>query len=363
MAEKKHNFHGSDVEKVEEIYGIPKKNIISFSGNVNPLGISPKLKLELSERVDEITTYPDRNYNDLREAIGKYTNTNKDKVVVGNGATELISLLIKINDPQNALIIAPTYSEYEREIAMNGGRASYHELNENNNFKLDLALLSDDLAKDIDMLIICNPNNPTSTSISKDDMDNILSICKTKNIFVMVDETYVEFAENMEEITSVSLIDKYDNLIVLRGVSKFYSSPGLRLGYALGDKTLIENINKIKNPWSLNSLGSIAGEIMFNDSEYIEKTKNLIHNERERITKILDSHENIKYYKPTANFVLVRILKEGITSGDIFESAIKQGYMIRDCSTFKFLDDKYFRFAFMQPEQNTALLKLISELL
>lgn len=358
------HFHGSDLETIESIYGIKKKDIVSFAANVNPLGISPKLKETLSERIDSIMSYPDREYTSLREEIALYVNADKEDIIVGNGSTELISLFIQIRKPKKALIVGPTYSEYEREVTLGGGCSVYHRLEEENDFLIDIKSLEKELDSDVDLLVICNPNNPTSSSISRSDMRKILDICKKKGIFVMVDETYVEFTEDIQKITSVSLTRYYNNIVILRGISKFFAAPGLRLGYAIcGNSDLIKEMNQRKNPWTINSLAAIAGEIMFTDEEYISRTRDLISKERDRVCETLKSFPNIKLYEPTANFVLLRILKEDLSSADLFEAAIHKGYLIRDCSTFPFLDNKFFRFCFMMPDQNDALLDIIRECL
>ena len=358
------HFHGSDLETIEKIYGIKKENIVSFSANVNPLGISPKLKETLAERIDAIMSYPDRDYTALRKRIAEYARIDMDSIIVGNGSTELISLFIQIRHPKKALIIGPTYSEYEREVSLGGGQAKYYRLKEENKFTLDIEELDEELTEDTDLLVICNPNNPTSTAISRNDMRKILDICKQKGIFVMVDETYVEFVEDVQKITSVPLTVYYNNIIILRGISKFFAAPGLRLGYAIcGNADLLKEINQRKNPWTINSLAAIAGEIMFADEEYIKETRELIARERSRVCSMLDKMKNVQYFTPTANFVLVKILREDISSMDVFEAAIKNGMMIRDCSTFPFLNNKFIRFCFMTPQLNDALLAILSGLL
>lgn len=358
--EPKEHFHGSDLEKIEEIYGIPKENIISFSANVNPLGISYDLRKELPKHLDAITRYPDREYTSLRKCIGEYVHTDYENILVGNGSTELISLVAQIMQPKNALIVGPTYSEYEHEISLVGGRSHYFRLQESDRFLLDIKALSKALTKDVDLLVLCNPNNPTSSQIDRQTMRIILDNCKEHGIFVMVDETYVEFSENTSEITSIPLTGYYNNIIILRGISKFFAAPGLRLGYAIcGNHELLKEIDNRKNPWTINSLAAIAGEIMFKDTEYINETWELISSERKRICEILEKCPNLKFYKPHANFILVKILKEDVTSEELFDTAIRQGLMIRDCSTFPFLDNKYIRFCFMNPEDNDKLVKIL----
>ena len=364
MIEHKDHFHGSDLEAIEKAYGIKKEEIISFSANVNPLGLSPRLKTTLAEKIDAITTYPDREYKALRSCIADYTGAEADHIIVGNGSTELISLFIQIENPKKALIIGPTYSEYEREISLGHGTSLYYPLREKDDFKLRVDDLCSQLSESIDLLVVCNPNNPTSTAITRKDMRTILDTCKQYDITVMVDETYVEFAPSIDKIDSVPLTKYYNNLIILRGISKFFAAPGLRLGYAVtGNRDLIKTVNTLKNPWTINSLAAVAGELMFTDKEYIKKTRDLISSERTRIYEAVKAIPSVKTYEPMGNFMLMRIMKPETTSQDLFDHAIRNKFMIRDCSTFPFLDDKYVRFCFMLPEQNDGLLLCLRELL
>lgn len=356
----KEHFHGSDLEKIEAVYGIKKEDIISFSANVNPLGVSFRLKETLTNHIDAITTYPDREYTSLRKCIADYVHTNYENIVVGNGSTELISLFIQITHPMKALIVGPTYSEYEREVAMGGGRSHYFSLTEASEFELDTKALTKELSANVDLLILCNPNNPTSSVIKRQQMREILDYCKRKSITVLVDETYVEFAEEPDEVTAIPLTEYYNNIVILRGISKFFAAPGLRLGYAIcGNRDLLNEINQKKNPWTINSLAAIAGEIMFQDEDYIKKTRELISLERARICARLDESPNFKVYHAHANFVLVKITTDKFTSEDAFDACIRKNLMIRDCSTFPFLNNKYIRLCFMMPEQNDALLEVL----
>lgn len=376
MVKDRDHFHGSDLEKIEKVYNIKPCDVTSFAANVNPLGISYKLKTTLSDRIDAITSYPDRDYTALRTSISNYVHLDKENIIVGNGSTELISLFIQITAPKKALLITPTYSEYERELALQGGTLDYFPLLEEEQFALDVAKLESVLTKNYDLLIICNPNNPTSSAIPTDTMRQILTCCKAAaeqntrskasehHLYVIVDETYVEFAPEIDQVTSAPLVKEFDNLVVLRGVSKFFAAPGLRLGYALtSNQELLTEINERKNPWTINTLAAIAGEIMFADEEYINKTKAYISSERTRVCAALRQNPNLKVYEPVANFVLVRILKPSVTAADLFEACIQKGLMIRDCVTFQGLDEYYFRICFMSKEKNDELLEIIQKII
>ena len=364
MLTHKDHFHGSDLEKIEKVFGIKKEDIVSYSANVNPLGISHKLREVLSQHLDAITRYPDREYTKLRQCIADYTGAQMENIIMGNGSTELISLFIQTNHPKKAMILGPTYSEYERDINLGGGTCIYFPLKEENDFRMDVNALCQQLDDNLDLLVLCNPNNPTSSAITRREMRRILDACMEHGIFVMVDETYVEFAPDEKNVTSVSLTNYYSNLIILRGTSKFFASPGLRLGYAItGNRDVAKELNTRKDPWTINSLAEIAGQIMFQDEDYIRETKDLITSERARLYQELSSWDTVRVYEPQANFILVKILKEGVDAEMLFEHCIRKGMMIRNCSTFPFLDSQFIRFCIMSPEDNDRLLEAFRELL
>ena len=364
MLTHKDHFHGSDLEKIEKVFGIKKENIVSYSANVNPLGISHKLREVLSQHLDAITRYPDREYTKLRQCIANYTGAQMENIIMGNGSTELISLFIQTNHPKKAMILGPTYSEYERDINLGGGTCIYFPLKEENDFRMDVNALCQQLDDNLDLLVLCNPNNPTSSAITRREMRRILDACMEHGIFVMVDETYVEFAPDEKNVTSVSLTNYYSNLIILRGTSKFFASPGLRLGYAItGNRDVAKEINTRKDPWTINSLAEIAGQIMFQDEDYIRETKELITSERARLYQELSSWDTVRVYEPQANFILMKILKEGVDAEILFEHCIRKGMMIRNCSTFPFLDSQFIRFCIMSPEDNDRLMDAFRELL
>ena len=283
----KHNyhFHGSDLEAIEKCYHIKKEDIISFSANVNPLGISYQLRSTLADNLDAITTYPDREYTALRTCIATYAGTQPENIIVGNGSTELISLFIQTKHPKKALVLGPTYSEYEREIALGGGTTLYYPLKEENGFHMDVEDFCSHLSDQLELLVLCNPNNPTSTAITCSQMRRILDACLQYGIFVMVDETYVEFAPEEKDVTSIPLTNYYTNLIILRGTSKFFAAPGLRLGYAVtGNQDLIKAIDRttfIKNDnMTINKLQCSVDEVVItNKSQEIGESREVLNAE------------------------------------------------------------------------------------
>lgn len=356
-------FHGSDIEKICSYYGLKKEDIVKFGANVNPLGLSPKASAAIAAHVDIFSSYPGREYTTLRNTISEYCNIPADFILPGNGSSELISLLIQEKAPKHTLILGPTYSEYSRELSFSGSTQEYYHLQESKDFEPDIPDLCKKLEQGYDFLILCNPNNPTSSAISQQDLRQLISFCAKKNIFVMIDETYVEFAPDINAITAVPLTREFTNLMVLRGVSKFFAAPGMRLGYGItGNMDFLSKMREKQTPWSLNSMGAFAGEIMLQDEDYIRQTRELILSERTRMIKELKSVPTYKVYPAYANFILLKILKPGLTSYDVFEACIRQGLIIRDCSSFQCLDGEFVRFCIMMPEDNSRLVEVLKNL-
>lgn len=353
-------FHGSDIEKISACYHIKKEAIVNFAGNVNPLGLPASVKEAVATHADLFSSYPDREYLSLRNVLSNYCDVPADYILPGNGSSELIALLIEARAPKHTLILGPTYSEYSRELTFSGSTQDYYHLQETSDFRPDLEDLFHTLSDGYDFLIICNPNNPTSSAIFRDELKELLAFCKRKNIFVMIDETYVEFAPDISAITAVPLTKQFSNLMVLRGVSKFYAAPGMRFGYGItGNSEFLKTMREKQIPWSLNSLGAFAGEMLFQDHDYYQQTRNLILSERQKMYETIKKLPTFKIYPAYANFLLVKILKDGVTSFDVFERSIQKGLMIRDCSSFQCLEGEYVRFCIQMPEENQRLLDLL----
>lgn len=358
------HLHGGDLDAIERTYGITKNQIIDFSGNINPLGFPESVRKRLSENLNIISTYPDKKYVALRHSIGTYTGANPEYIVVGNGSTELISTFIQTINARKTIILGPAYSEYEREAQICGSSFSYFALDEEHDFTFDTEELLKVLTPDIGMFIACNPNNPTGSVITTKQMETILTHCKKNNIAVMVDETYIEFSDDLDHICSIPLVENFDNLFVIRGVSKFFAAPGIRLGYGVSsNQNFLERLKTIQDPWSVNSLAAFSGEYLFSDLEFIQKTKHLISSERRKILEEISTWKNLKAYPSGANFILTKILSKEIQSDKIFESLIQKGILIRDASTFTYLNHRFLRFCILGTKENALLLQELKKLI
>lgn len=350
--------HGGDLDAIERKYGIAKSEIWDFSGNINPLGFPAMAAQELAEHLEIISTYPDKSYTALRQAISQYTGADAAHIVVGNGSTELIGTFIKTVHAEKSLILGPAYSEYEREITLSGGSFSYFALRPEQDFVIDLEALLQALTPDIGMFVACNPNNPTGSALTTKQLRVILEHCKQIGASVMIDETYIEFADNLEEICAIGLAAEFENLFVIRGTSKFFAAPGLRLGYGVSSNAaFLQRLKTNQDPWSVNSLAAFAGERMFSDTAFHEKTKNLISTERKKAMEVFQTWKHIKAYPSSANFILLHLLTDRIRADEIFEYLIRKKMLIRDASSFTFLDESHLRFCILRPEQNAALIQ------
>lgn len=361
----KEGFHGSDIEAVAAEFGIGKNEIIPFSSNVNPLGLSESFRIKASAVLDCITGYPERDYATLRKALSDYTGVLPSHIIPGNGSTELINGFVRCFENCRALIVSPPYSEYVRSVRLAGGTVTFFELEEKDDFRFDVKRLEASISDDTDIVIICNPVNPTSTALLNTEIERILKRAAVCGAAVLVDETYVEFCD-MDRISCESLIEKYDDLFVIRSMSKFFSCPGLRVGYAMTkNEGLIQKIEGIRDPWSVSSFSEKAAVILLSDTEHIRASRKYINDERKRVCALLDELEEygLKYYSPCANFVLCRIGNEKKSAAGLFEFCIRRRLMIRDCTGYGSLDGRFFRFCFMDEKSDDLLICAIREYL
>lgn len=356
-------MHGGDLDEISRIYGIKKDSIINFSGNVNPLGLPHSVSEAIKNNTDICTNYPDVSYLELRKAIAHYINNSFEHIIVGNGSTELISGFIKFTNPENAVVVSPAYSEYLKTINSVGGKTTLFELREENDFVLNTDELLSTLNQDTDLLVICNPNNPTGSYITTDELDVIVGYCKQYSINVMIDETYVEFCDKSVSLSAIPLTDSYDNLFIIRGTSKFFACPGLRLGYGVcSNKETLKYINDQKDLWSVNVFADLAGRTMFTDREFIDSTIELISTERSNFIAEINKLKSIKLYKTQSNFFLAKIIDDHINSDYIFNHLIKEGILIRNCKDFPYLNDKFFRFCILDKKHNQQLIDELKNL-
>lgn len=352
--------HGANLFELSQKYGFDLREIKDFSSNINPLGFSQKAKNRLIKDIDLISTYPDVDYKSLKDSISKYIKTPDEFILLGNGATELISKFIQKIKPKKALLIAPAYSEYEVELKKINCSIDYYFMREENDFKIDVNNLVSTLNdKDYNLLIICNPNNPTGYALSKIEVESIL---KQFSGFVMIDETYEEFCETCEYASS-SLAYNFENIFVIRGTSKFFSTPGIRLGYAvLGNKHILKELNDDMDLWNINICATLLGETMFLDNDFINNTKTFILNQKRYLIESLNKIKDLKVFPTQSNFILCKINSKKITADELYHKLIPKKIAIRNASSFDGLDAYFFRICILDEKSNKDFIYELSKI-
>ena len=353
--------HGANIFDLCNIYNVKKEELMDFSSNINPFGSSKKAKDAVIENIEMVSLYPDPEYKKLKQNISTYSGASTENILLGSGATELISAFIDTINPKKALLLSPSYSEYDKELTKIGCDTSLYFAKKEDDFKINVANFIETINKDnFDMVIICNPNNPTGFAFSRAE---IATIFEKTNTFIMVDETYIEFSD-MSIYSSTELVDKYNKLFIIRGTSKFFGTPGARLGYGLiSDRKVYDSISKHLDLWNINIFATLMGEVMFADTDYINETSLKIKKEKEYLLKELNSLSSIKVFDTSANFILCEIKDELMTARDLYEKLIKDKIIIRDCASFDGLSKFFFRVCILTPTENKLLISAIKNIL
>lgn len=352
--------HGANLFNLAENLNIDKKDILDFSSNINPFGSSLKAKKAVIDNIDLVSIYPDPDYRVLKNSISKYCNCSENSIVLGSGATELISKYISLIHPKKSLLLAPSYSEYEHELQKVSCSIERLFAKKEDNFRLDCKHVVDYINKNnYDIVIICNPNNPTGFAFTKEEIKYMAE--NTSSSF-MIDETYIEFTDKSTYSCS-SIIDECKNIFVIRGTSKFFSTPGIRLGYGLtSHDELNKELSKIIDLWNINIFASLMGEVMFTDSDYINSTTDKMLSEREYLMSALKEFKEFKAYDTYGNFILCEITSKKITAKELYDKLMEKGIIIRNCSSFSTLEDYFFRVCTLKHDDNKRLITELSQI-
>jgi threonine-phosphate decarboxylase len=362
---KKRRFvsHGGDIWGFSRKHNIPLEEVLEFSGPINFLGPPPKAVKAVKDNARLIKFYPDPNPVEFREEIANYVGNgvSEENILLGNGSIELIYMITEILPKSfKALIPIPSFSEYEKAALRVGGEPVFVQLPQN--FSMETSKIKKAVTEDTKIMCICNPHSPSGTLYSKSELLDLVDFCNKKDIIFSVDENYIEFANQSLDNTLVGMVKDYENLFVIRSVTKFYGMAGLRFGYAIAAENLIDKMQNIRQPWSINGLACQVTLAAFRDSEFIEKTKQTIAKNSEDLAKALNAIEGLQVYPSVTNFLLVKILNRKITSTMLKELLARERILIRDCCTFMGMDDSYFRVTIRSSEDNKALVEKIKNI-
>lgn len=332
-----------------------KKHILDFKMNANPFGPPRWLKRYLAVSLDDMIDYPDYKNIEVNRAISGFLGLNNENVAVANGSLEAIFNIVRMVNSANPVVIAPTYWGYG--AALDAHKIKYNKiiLREEKSFEFDLEEI-EKAAKDSTLMFICNPNNPTGTYIKK---KYILKIVKDNpQCHFFIDEAHLILKDVYEKETLAHYVEKIDNLTIIYSTSKIYNVGGLRTGIIISNKNLIKRFKEIQIPYSTTTITQKAFVRMLRDKKFFDYTKNNL----DKVVKgfIVDLKRILwlKVFETNAHFVLCKILARNLTSINLANRLMKDGFGIRECRTsYPELEGEWVRITSNNGQNNRKFIK------
>jgi threonine-phosphate decarboxylase len=307
-----------------------------------------------------ISRYPEMHAHGLVRDLARFHSLPEEAIVVGNGSTALIYRLPYALLPKSALVLHPTFSEYERAFGLGGCRGDMVMRDEADAFRPPWQRLFEGLRRGYGAVMLCNPNNPTGDVISKDELTEFVEEAARLGTVVIVDEAFMDFHEAASLKHEVL---RRGNLIVLRSMTKCFALAGIRLGFLVASPPLAKRVREADEPWAVSALAQIAGRESLRDRNYLRRTLALIAAERQYLVEGLAGIAGLTAYPSVANFLLLKITQSGWDAPRLQQGLIRYGLLIRDCSSFPGLGGGYMRIAVRGRNDNSRLLKALQEIL
>lgn len=344
--------HGGD------IYRNPA--VLDFSVNLNPLGMPPGVVQVLKDQAENWGCYPDPRCQALTEALAKVHGVSETQILCGNGAADLIFQLVQALHPRKAVLLAPTFSEYEQALKTVGSSITFLELPGEQNFQITMDQLIRQLPEACEMLFYCNPNNPTGAATPKEELEQLVQACEERNIRLMVDECFCGLMEEPRRYSVLPLVHRYKGLFVLRAFTKTYAMAGLRLGYGVcQDPELLESMKTLRQPWNVSIPAQQAGMAALKEGNYLEESRRQIVRQRQRLAAELE-RLGFRVFPSQANYLLFYDESEA-EHGNLWERMRQQNILIRDCSNYRGLKKGYYRICVGQERDNEILLNALRQ--
>jgi len=330
--------HGANPEKLYEQFGIKMPDsVIDFSTNTNVIKSNYDYDIDLKSIV---SGYPDDESSKLRKELSKQLRVDKEKILVTNGSNEAIYLIV--SRYEKVAVLQPTYSEYERAI-----NASNKQIVHINSFS------EIDEYRDVDLIIICNPNNPTGRFYDNEKLKRIIKTCSVKNIDVMIDEAYIDFLLKDHEPLNMS---QFSNVYVLKSMTKIFHLSGIRLGFVVSSKEKIEVLKSKQPSWSVNALAQVIGLKCLKDTEFLNRTIDYYRTETKRLVTAL-SRIGYDVLPSTVHYFLVKVDEDET----LIRYLLENGIVVKHTRNFIGLDGKYIRVCTRESMQNDYLIKKLKE--
>ncbi len=344
---------GKPMEELERELGI--FGSIKLASNENPLGPSPKAIQAIQKNLHTLNRYPDGSAYHLKEKLSVVFGLPSNKIIIGNGSNELIELIIRtfLSAGEEVIQAFPTFLVYEKMVTGAGGDIVSIPLSD---FRLNLTAILDAITSRTKILFINNPNNPTGSVLSKDEVIHFLGSIPS-DIIVVFDEAYMEFVSDESAAKGIELLERYPSLIVLRTFSKLYGLAGLRIGYGFASEKIIDYMNRVRQPFNVNSLAQVAATAALDDIEFVAKTIKTV---KEGLAYLFDHLKKmgIDYVPTQTNFFLI---KSPLGGKKLYDLMLREGVIIRSMDAYGLKD--YIRVNVGLPEENERFIQTIEKVL
>lgn len=352
----KNSTHGGNIYKKAKELGISENQILDYSANISPLGIPSHIKKAMVDAIEGTINYPDPDCTALREAIGRQDGVEPDCVTCGNGGADLLYRLAFGLKPKKVLLPVPAFVEYEEAMTAAGARMVYETMDEDFHIREDM---TERITENTDLVILCNPNNPTGLLTPRRQVLAVLERAKEMHCRVLVDECFLEICREEEQYTVKSYLKEYPNLMILKSFTKLYAIPGVRLGYLLcADREVIAQVNRAGQAWSVSHIAQCAGVAALSHPEYKAAVIDAVEKELIYMKKEM-ANLPLTLYDGRANYLFFRT--PGVT--DLDRRLESRGIMIRNCSNYVNLGNDYWRIAVKTHEENVILLQELRQAL
>ncbi len=351
--------HGGNLAWAAAIAGCPLDAILDFSASINPLGPPDSTLAAINSQLGNIRHYPDPNYGELKQALGRFHKLPSDWIMPGNGSAELLTWAGReLAEVAATILLTPTFGDYYRALRAFNAKVLEFPMSLINSINFDLSLILDKGLTTKDKgLLLNNPHNPTGKLLTR---DAILPYLK-EFALVVVDEAFMDFLHPEEEQSLIEMVPEFPNLVILRSLTKFYSLPGLRFGYAIAHPHRLQKWQSWRDPWAVNSLAAAAAIAAVEDKTFQQQTWEWLPKTRNQLFAALADIRGLQPFKGTANFLLV----ESRHSASDLQQKLLQHHqiLIRDCLSFPQLGDRHFRVAVRLESDNQRLVKAINEVM
>ena len=350
---------GKSQDEIASDFNLNKEDIIKLGSNENPWGPSPKAMAAIQDEIKSINRYPESQLHELVAELAKYSGVKDSQVIVGgDGADEIIDVLAKtfIDDGDEFIVPLPSYMYYEYLLKQYGANPVYAKWDLKNNV-LDVDSIFDSITDKTKMIFLCSPNNPTGTLIDKEILVDIAG--KNPEILIVIDEAYFEYSE----VTNKDLINEFDNIFIIRTMSKVLGLAGMRIGYGLACDRIIEYMHRIKPVFSLTRLSFVAAINTLRDEEYIQESIENGIESRQYLYDEISKIDGLNVFPSKSNFMLIGIKDTGFTANQLALELMKRGIIVRDCTSFKGLDEYWIRISICTLEEDKKFIEILKEVL